>query len=65
MKNIIKLFFGLASIIVFKQSNAQMVVNTTTYTTPDPATSLVNNVLLGSGVTASNITFSLGSINPN
>ncbi|MCZ2248224.1 MAG: choice-of-anchor L domain-containing protein [Bacteroidia bacterium] len=37
--------------------NAQIIINTNTYTTPNPATSLVNNILLGQGVTASNITF--------
>ncbi len=36
---------------------SQIVITTNTYTTPNPAVSLVNNVLLGSGVTASNIQF--------
>jgi hypothetical protein len=45
------LFLGIGPIY------GQLVVNTTTYTTPNPATSLVNNVLLGTGVTASNIVF--------
>jgi gliding motility-associated-like protein len=45
------LFLGIGPIY------GQLVVNTTTYTSPNPATSLVNNVLLGTGVTASNIVF--------
>jgi gliding motility-associated-like protein len=48
-----------ASILFFgtKQVNAQLSVSTTAYTTPSAAQSLVNNILLGAGVTASNITF--------
>lgn len=57
MKNYYKIITSLALLLVWNYSSAQMVVNTTTYTTPDPATSLVNNVLLGTGVTASNIVF--------
>lgn len=37
--------------------NAQIGVSTSTYVNPNPAQSLVNNILLGAGVTASNITF--------
>jgi len=37
--------------------NAQIGVSTNTYVNPNPAQSLVNNILLGAGVTASNITF--------
>lgn len=57
MNKIFKVCFVIAAFLGIKQSMAQMVVNTTTYTAPDPATSLVNNVLLGTGVTASNIVF--------
>lgn len=45
------LFFGI------KHTYAQLSVSTTAYTTPSAAQSLVNNILLGAGVTASNITF--------
>jgi gliding motility-associated-like protein len=38
-------------------AQAQINVSTTTYVNPNPAQSLVNNILLGAGVTASNITF--------
>ena len=38
-------------------SKAQLTVSTTAYNTPSAAQSLVNNILLGAGVTASNITF--------
>lgn len=48
-----------ASVFFFSISkvNAQLTVSTTAYTTPSAAQSLVNNILLGAGVTASNITF--------
>jgi gliding motility-associated-like protein len=65
MKNLFRNLTLIALLIGCKQLKAQLVVNTTTYTTPNPATSLVNNVLLGSGVTASNIVFSQGSVNPD
>ena len=65
MKKFTKFLFGLAFLVLVRHANAQIVVNTTTYTAPDPATSLVNNVLLGTGVTASNIVFSQGLINPD
>lgn len=61
MNNLYKLLSFIAAIFVIENSSAQMVVSTTTYTTPDPATSLVNNVLLGTGVTASNIVFTPGA----
>jgi gliding motility-associated-like protein len=57
MKKIVILLTGIALIAAFQKGKAQIVVNNTTYTTPNPATSLVNNVLLGTGVTASNIVF--------
>jgi gliding motility-associated-like protein len=38
-------------------AKAQLTVSTTAYNTPSAAQSLVNNILLGAGVTASNITF--------
>jgi len=44
----------LATVSVTK---AQLTVSTTAYNTPSAAQSLVNNILLGAGVTASNITF--------
>jgi gliding motility-associated-like protein len=65
MKKIINLLFCLAFIAIAMHAKAQIVVNTATYTAPNPATSLVNNVLLGTGVTASNIVFSQGLTNPN
>jgi gliding motility-associated-like protein len=64
MSKYTKLIFWMALFVGIQQSNAQLVVNTTTYTAPDPATSLVNNVLLGTGVTASNIVFTPG-VNSN
>lgn len=65
MNKFTKFLSSIALIAGIEQASAQMVVNTTTYTAPDPATSLVNNVLLGTGVTASNIVFSQGFINPD
>ncbi len=57
----LKLSFRIISVLVLvlvvQFSKAQLVVNTTTYTMPTTAESLVNNVLLGTGVTASNIVF--------
>ena len=58
MKNRFKFIASVALSLLFQFNlKAQLVVNTTTYVNPDPATSLVNNVLLGTGVTASNIVF--------
>lgn len=57
MKKLITLILGIASTVAFEQASAQMTISTTTYISPDPAVSLVNNVLLGTGVTASNIVF--------
>lgn len=58
MKNRFKFIASVALSLLFHFNlKAQLVVNTTNYVTPDPATSLVNNVLLGTGVTASNIVF--------
>jgi gliding motility-associated-like protein len=58
MKNVFK-FIVTALFLALQHTEiqAQLVVNNSTYVTPDPATSLVNNVLLGTGVTASNIVF--------
>jgi gliding motility-associated-like protein len=53
--------YGVVFIVGLQHAAAQMVVNTNTYINPDPATSLVNNVLLGTGVTASNIVFTPGA----
>ena len=39
------------------QVKAQLTISNTAYTTPSAAQGLVNNILLGAGVTASNITF--------
>lgn len=61
MNKFTSLFFGITLSAGLMQSSAQMVVSTSTYTVPDPATSLVNNVLLGTGVTASNIVFTPGA----
>jgi gliding motility-associated-like protein len=55
-----KLFTGILALVLFsgvKIAQAQLTVNNNTYVTPNPAQSLVNNVLLGAGVTASNITY--------
>jgi gliding motility-associated-like protein len=53
-----KLFlFSLLVIGIHFQSLAQLTVNTTTYVNPTPAQSLVQDVLLGPGVTGSNFTF--------
>jgi gliding motility-associated-like protein len=55
-----KLIIGIFAAALFCNSinvNAQINVSTTTYVNPNPAQSLVNNILLGAGVTASNITF--------
>jgi hypothetical protein len=58
MKNVFKFIVtALFPALQHTEIQAQLVVNTSTYVTPDPATSLVNNVLLGTGVTASNIVF--------
>jgi hypothetical protein len=47
MKNRFKFIASVALSLLFQFNlKAQLVVNTTTYVTPDPATSLVNNVLL-------------------
>jgi hypothetical protein len=55
-----KLIIGVFATFFFCNCSlaiAQIGVSTTTYVNPNPAQSLVNNVLLGAGVTASNITF--------
>lgn len=55
-----KLIIAAFSLFLFfrsTNSNAQIVVSNSTYVTPSAAQSLVNNVLLGAGVTASNIVF--------
>ncbi len=55
-----KLFFIFLALILLGYSSgiqAQLIINNTTYTTPSAAESLVNNILLGQGVVASNITF--------
>jgi gliding motility-associated-like protein len=53
-----KLFLTAMMLIgIISQSSAQLTVNTTTYINPTPAQSLVQDVLLGPGVTASNFTF--------
>ncbi|HRG58194.1 MAG TPA: choice-of-anchor L domain-containing protein [Bacteroidia bacterium] len=55
-----KLVIAAFSLLLFfrsTNSNAQIAVSNSTYVTPNAAQSLVNNVLLGSGVTASNIVF--------
>ncbi len=61
MNKFVKLIFGSIALLGAGRISAQIVVNTTTYTAPNPATSLVNNVLLGTGVTASNIVFTPGA----
>jgi gliding motility-associated-like protein len=61
MNKFTKFLFVLALASAVLEAKAQIVVSTTTYTAPDPATSLVNNVLLGTGVTASNIVFTPGA----
>jgi hypothetical protein len=58
MKNRFKFIASVALSLLFQFNlKAQLVVNTTTYVNPDPATRLVNNVLLGTVVTASTIVF--------
>lgn len=55
-----KLLLSLLGLFVFslvQEVSAQIVINTTTYTAPNPAQSLVENILLGQGVTVSNVTF--------
>jgi gliding motility-associated-like protein len=59
-----KLIIGIFAAALFFNSigvNAQINVNSNTYVNPNPAQSLVNNVLLGAGVTASNIVFTPGA----
>lgn len=57
MKKFYKFIIGISVFLVTNTVFAQLTVSTNTYTSPNIATSLVNNVLLGSGVTASNIVF--------
>lgn len=55
-----RLIIGVFATLFFCNNllvNAQIDVSTTTYVNPNPAQSLVNNILLGAGVTATNITF--------
>jgi gliding motility-associated-like protein len=55
-----KLIIGVFCTVLFCNNflvKAQIGVSTTTYVNPNPAQSLVNNILLGAGVTATNITF--------
>lgn len=54
-----KKFFLLSTLLLglHFSSLAQLIVNTTTYVNPTPAQSLVQDVLLGPGVTGSNFTF--------
>ncbi len=52
-----KFAFVVALCLFIQNAHAQVIINTTTYTSPTAAQSLVNNVLLGQGVTASNIVF--------
>jgi gliding motility-associated-like protein len=55
-----KFIKGFTAALLFcnlNQVNAQLIISNSTYVSPSAAQSLVNNVLLGAGVTASNITF--------
>lgn len=62
-----KLIIGVFAGLIFCNNfilNAQISVSTTTYVNPSPAQSLVNNILLGAGVTASNITYTTTGSEP-
>jgi gliding motility-associated-like protein len=62
-----KLIIGFFATIFFCNNvlvNAQIGISTTAYSTPTAAQSLVNNILLGAGVTASNITFTTAGSEP-
>lgn len=56
----IRLLIASAITIVFLNSNvaeAQLIIDNTTYVNPTPVQSLVQNILLGQGINASNFTF--------
>ncbi len=62
-----KLIIGIFATALFcshSSVNAQIGISTTAYSTPTAAQSLVNNILLGAGVTASNITFTTSGSEP-
>jgi gliding motility-associated-like protein len=62
-----KLIIGIFATALFcshSSVNAQIGISTTAYSTPTAAQSLVNNILLGAGVTASNITFTTAGSEP-
>lgn len=57
IKKLITAAFALAFFAKGEIAMSQIIVSNTAYTTPSAAQGLVNNILLGTGVTASNITF--------
>lgn len=62
-----KLIIGIFATALFcshSSVNAQIGISTTAYSTPTAAQSLVNNILLGAGVTASNITYTTAGSEP-
>jgi len=62
-----KLITSIIATVLFcgvQRVDAQIAISNTAYTTPNAAQSLVNNILLGAGVTASNITFTTAGGEP-